>query len=405
MAESLITAKKEILVTCSRGVAPLLEKEMRSLGFPVLSRMETVVTTEGTLIDTMVLNLHLRCGQRVLFLLEKFTSRDAADLYDKLSHIPWEEWIDERGYICVTSRVDNPSVRDTRYANVRCKDAIVDRIRRKKGIRPDSGPERDKLVFFLHWSGVEAAIYLDTSGMPLSRRGYRKIPLEAPMQESLAAALVISTGWSGENNFINPMCGSGTLAIEAALAGLKRPPGLLRNNYSFMHLRGFERSVWNSLRSRARKSAEKSMPGRIIATDIRPEAVSAARKNAATAGVAHLIEFNVCDYALTEVPEGGGVIVVNPEYGARMGETRELESAYKGIGDYFKGKGNGYRGYIFTGNLELAKKVGLRSSRRTAFFSGDIECRLIEYELYEGSRKHGQRGRTDDIREEQPDDE
>jgi 23S rRNA (guanine2445-N2)-methyltransferase len=388
MSNSLIAGKKKILITCPKGIAPVLQKELELLDFRVFSAMEAGVATEGTIADAIFLNLHIRTGHRVLFPVLEFMARDVEDLYRELSGVAWEEWVDERGYICMTSNVDNPSVKDARYVNVRCKDAVVDRMRLKTGIRPDSGPDRGGLVFFIHWKTEKAAVYLDTSGIPLCRRGYRKIPLDAPMQETLAAAIVMSSGWGGEGNFINPMCGSGTLAIEAALIGLKRAPGLLRSNYSFMHMRGFDEALWEGLRREARKAGAKGLTGRIIATDIRQEAVEAARRNAATAGVEHLIEFSVSDYAGTEVPEGGGTVIVNPEYGARMGKVRELEAVYKGIGDFFKQKCRGYRGHIFTGNLELAKKVGLRSSKRTIFYNGEIECRLLEYELYGGSRKH-----------------
>jgi putative N6-adenine-specific DNA methylase len=153
-----------------------------------------------------------------------------------------------------------------------------------------------------------------------------------------------------------------------------------------MHLKGFNKVLWNDLRADAKKEAKKTINGRIIATDIRSEAIEAAKKNAATAGLEHLIEFDVCDYSETTVPDGVGVVILNPEYGERMGKVRELEGVYKGIGDYFKQRCGGYTGYIFTGNLALAKKVGLRAKRKMPFFNGAIECRLLEYELYAGSR-------------------
>jgi putative N6-adenine-specific DNA methylase len=206
------------------------------------------------------------------------------------------------------------------------------------------------------------------------------------MQETLAAAVVLATGWDGGNNFINPMCGSGTLAIEAALIGLNRAPGLLRGNFGFMHMNGFNEGRWNELREKAKTEARKSIPGRIIATDISAQAVEAAKKNAATAGVEHLIEFGVCDFVDTPLPEDG-VIVMNPGYGERMGEMGQLEVVYKDIGDYFKQKCRGYTGYVFTGNAALAKKVSLKPKRSLQFFNSGIECRLLEYELYEGSRK------------------
>jgi 23S rRNA G2445 N2-methylase RlmL len=308
-------------------------------------------------------------------------------LYKKLSGIAWEEFIPEGGYLCITASVDNPSIKDSRFASLKCKDAIVDRIKDKHGRRPDSGPERNRSVVHLYWKDDQCSVYLDTSGEPLSRRGYRKIPLSAPMQETLAAAVVLATGWDGSTNFINPMCGSGTLAIEAALVGLNRAPGLLRSNFGFMHIIGFNETRWNDLRDKARRNAGKSMEGKIIATDISADAVEAAQKNAATAGVEHLIEFRVCNFTDTPLPADGGVIVLNPEYGDRMGEMQQLEGIYKGIGDFFKQRCRGYTGYVFTGAPALAKKVSLKPKRSIQFYNSGIECRLLEYELYEGSRK------------------
>jgi putative N6-adenine-specific DNA methylase len=199
--------------------------------------------------------------------------------------------------------------------------------------------------------------------------------------------VVLATGWKDNGNFINPMCGSGTLAIEAALIALNRAPGLLRSNYGLMHLKGFNEPSWNVMRKKIKALTKNSLKGKIIATDIRQEAVEAAKKNAATAGVEHWIEFGVCDFSETPVPEGGGVVILNPEYGERLGKVEELNETYKGIGDYFKKKCKGYRGYIFTGNLDLLKKVGLKTRRRIPFFNSNIECRLFEYDLYEGSKK------------------
>jgi putative N6-adenine-specific DNA methylase len=380
--------KSRILITCAKGIAPFLREEILQLRFPVLYETVAGIATEGTINDTLRLNLMLRTGHRVLFLIREFTASDADALYHAVSDIAWEKYIAEGGYVCVTSSVENREIRDSRYANLKCKDAIVDRIRQRCGQRPDSGPEKDRTVVNLYWKDDHCFVYFDTSGEPLSRRGYRKIPLTAPMQETLAAAVITATGWNGISHFINPMCGSGTLAIEAALIALNRAPGLLRNNYGFMHIKGFNEPLWNDLCTHAKKEAKKTLNCRIIATDIRREVVEAAKKNAATAGVEHLIEFAVCDYSETTVPKGGGIVILNPEYGERMGKIRELEGVYKGIGDFFKQKCRGYTGYIFTGNLELAKKVGLRAKRRIPFFNSGIECRLLEYELYEGSRKN-----------------
>ena len=375
------------MITCAKGITPFLKEEVLSLNLPVFSETVAGVETEGDMIDAMRLNLFLRTGHRVLFLLDEFKAKNPDELYNSLTRMAWENYLHPDGYFCVTSSVDNPTIRDTRFANVKCKDAIVDRIQKKCGRRPDSGPERTQAVIDLFWKSEGARIYFDTSGEPLSRRGYRKIPLQAPMQETLAAAVLLAAGWNGQGNFINPMCGSGTLAIEAALTALNKAPGLLRHNYGFMHLKGFQKSAWNDLLQKARAQVKKTVKGRILATDINPEAIKGAEQNAFSAGVKEWIEFSVCDYAETPVPSGGGVVILNPEYGERLGKLEKLRETYKGIGDFFKKKCQGYRGYIFTGNLDLAKNVGLKARRRIPFFNSNIECRLLEYDLYEGSKR------------------
>ena len=426
---SLWNKKNRILVTCPKGVAAYLKAEIEALGFPVLHEIDTAISTEGTLADTMLLNLHLRTAQRVLYQLQMFKVISPAALYERINAIAWETLLHDTGpnaYICVTSIVDNPLVTDSRFANLKAKDAIVDRIREKTGIRPDSGPIRDKAVVHVYWRNDQAIVYIDTSGDRLSLRGYRKIPLTAPMQETLAAALILSTRWRGKTPFVNPMCGSGTLAIEAALIALNRAPGLGRNNYGFMYIKDFPHEHWQELRKKARNDSRKILQAKIVATDIDPAAVQAAGQNAKTAGVDHLIEFVTCPFEKTPIPGGGGIIMMNPPYGERMESLKiktkypdrkkelapgqkviirkaadrvnksdagsalqRLEAIYEGCGDFFKGVGRGYRGYIFTGNLDMVKKVGLRTKQRLPFFNGEIECRLLEYELYEGSKKHG----------------
>lgn len=381
--------KKKILITCPRGIVPWLSGEIRALGCPVLTEGEAAVETEGTLAETMRLNLFLRTAHRVLYLLSSFRADNPAALYATLRRLPWEGLLHERGehaYLSVTSTVDNPTITDARFVNQKAKDAIVDRLLEKCGLRPDSGPERSRAVIHIYWKGSDAAVYIDTSGEPLSRRGYRKIPLAAPMQETLAAAVILATGWNGRPSFVNPMCGSGTLAIEAALFASGKAPGLLRSNYGFIHIKGFDSLVWRKIRTSAHEG-RKETAARIIATDIDANAVDATRQNARTAGVENLIEFKICPFAATPVPEHAGIVVFNPPYGERTGEESRLVGLYREIGDFLKQKCRGYCGYIFTGNAVLAKQVGLRTKRRIPFFNGDIDCRLLEYELYEGSRR------------------
>lgn len=207
------------------------------------------------------------------------------------------------------------------------------------------------------------------------------------MLEALASATIYATVWDRKSPFVNPMCGSGTLAIEAAMIATHRSPGLFRTNYAFMHLKGYDEEVYRDEDAKLEAQIVE-VPGlRIIATDISTRAVENARRNAVAAGVAHLIEFGVCDFAKTQIPQAvPGVFYVNPEYGERLGELAELEETYARIGDFMKQHCGGYHGYVFTGNLDLAKKIGLKAKRRIEFYTAKIDCRLLEYELYAGSR-------------------
>ena len=390
--------RSRIMVSCGRGAFSVLSEEIRMLGLPVRAEFAAGVMTEGAFEDALSLNLRLHTGQRVYFLINEFTARDPQAVYRGVSAVPWEDYLHEDGYFSVTSHTDSPSVKNSRYMNLKAKDAVADRMRQVRGRRPDSGPERDRAVIHIHWKEDACSVYLDTSGDPLSKRGYRRFPVKAPMQEALAAALLRSAGWNGEGNLVNPMCGSGTLAIEAALMARDIAPGLLRENFAFMHLKVFDPAVWNKLREAASQRVRKTVSGMIIATDMDQRAVDAARQNARFAGVDDAITFGVCEFQQTPVPQGGGIVILNPEYGERMGEAQALEKTYEAIGDFFKNNCQGYRGYIFTGNPALAKKVGLRTKKRIQFFNGPIECRLLEYELYEGTRKNSavDKGERDD---------
>lgn len=380
---------RRLVVACARGIAPVLQAEIEALGYPVTGAELGAVATTGTLHDAMRLNLHLRTAQRVLWLVDEFRAESPDQLYEHVGRLPLEEYLRPDVPFAVTAVTFTRAVRDARFAGLRCKDAVADRFRRRCGRRPDSGPDRSGAGLFLHWRDATAALYLDTTGAPLSHRGYRRRNVRAPMRETLAAALVLSSAWRGAGAFVNPMCGSGTLAIEAAWIATRRAPGLARPNFAFMHLRGFDAAAWRDLRDEAARTALSRAPHRFIATDLDPRAVDAARQNAAAAGVGDLVETAVCDFAATEVPPEGGVIFFNPEYGERLGDVEQLKATYRAIGDFLKQRGAGYTGYVFTGNLPLAKEIGLRTRRRIPFFNSKIECRLLEFELYAGTRKPG----------------
>jgi Predicted N6-adenine-specific DNA methylase len=386
MMEVFNTPNK-VIITCNKRLSPYLQQEVKELGFDIVRAFPTGVELKVSVNDTIKLNLNLRTASQILYSLKEFSANNPTELYEELSTIAWEELIQFDGYFSVSSNVDNETISTPLFANVKVKDAIVDRIKDKKGMRPNSGPENNKAVVHLYWKDDRAEIFIDTSGETLAKHGYRKIPGKAPMLEALAASTIIASKWDGESAFVNPMCGSGTLAIEAALIATNRKPGLLRMNYSFMHFIGYDETVFFQERRLLKDQINKKAAPQIIATDISEEAINVSKMNARTAGVEQLISFEVCDFAETHVPKEGGVILFNPEYGERLGTHTKLEITYKRMGDFMKQECKGYRGYIFTGNPDLAKKIGLRASRRIEFYNGKLDCRLLEYELYEGTRE------------------
>ena len=379
--------ENKIIITCNKRLSTYLQQEVEDLGFKPVRVFQTGVELFGTVTDCIALNLNLRCASQVLYLIKSFNADDPKQLYDELVQIEWENLIDFSGYFSVTSTVNNEHILTPLFANVKVKDAIVDRIKSIKGIRPNSGAESNKTVVHLYWQDNGADIFLDTSGETLAKHSYRKIPGKAPMLEALATSTIMATHWDRKSTFINPMCGSGTLAIEAALLATDKCPGLFRMNYGFMHIMGYDETVFFTERRKLKDKAKKETGFKIIATDISEDAVDIAQKNAKTAGVEHLIDFSVCDFADTPVPEEPGIVMFNPEYGERLGVHTKLEATYKRIGDYLKKDCLGYRGYVFTGNPDLAKVIGLRAARKIEFYNGKLDCRLLEYELYEGSKR------------------
>lgn len=390
-----------IILSCAKGLSEWTEREVVEMGYRPIEVTENTVVVAGAMRDVFRLNLRLRTAHRVLVPLLRTTCRHVRELYEKVGSIDWENLLEPDGYVSVSSIVHNDTVRDTRLPSLVTKDAIVDRMRMKFDRRPDSGSDYDMgAAVFLYWENREAIVYLDTSGTPLSKRGYRKIPGSAPMQETLAAACIDALHWNRKTPFVSPMCGSGTPAIEAALAALNRAPGSLRSSFAFMHIKGFERIIPNEKAPRSAprqrfgaspeqiwrdmvlEAAEKETPQDvppIIATDISPEAVQNAQINAHAAGVSQYIHFETCDFADTPIPEGKGVVFVNPEYGIRLGDSESLVSDYERIGVFMSEKCAGYTGGLLTGSPSLSRMVNLYYVVKIPFYNGPIECRLFVY--------------------------
>ena len=401
-----------IIISCAKQLSRWTEAEVLSMGYKPIEVTENTVVVRGEMRDVMRLNLHLRTAHRVLVPLLRTTCRNIRELYESVSSIDWENLLDADGYFSVSSIVHNYNIRDTRLPSLYTKDAIADRMRDKCQRRPDSGGANIGAAVFVYWERDEVIIYLDTSGEPLSKRGYRRIPGSAPLQETLAAACIMALGWKGDTPFVSPMCGSGTPAIEAVMIAMNKAPGSLKGHFAFQSIKGYDRfipgessslvparhragatpeQIWKEM-VRAAKAEEhtENLPC-IVATDISPEAVENALTNAIAAGVAQYIKFKACDFGDTPVPESNstpkGVVFFNPEYGIRLGDPVELAPIYERIGTFMNEKCRGYTGGLITGNPDLAAQVNLYYKNRIPFFNGPIDCRLF---VYEGCELKGQ---------------
>jgi putative N6-adenine-specific DNA methylase len=404
-----------LIISCAKGLVPQTSKEVMRLGHAIIDSTDNTVVVRGGMRDMMTLNLQLRTAHRVLAPLLRTECYDLYQFYDAVISIDWENYLEPDGYFTVNTVVHNDTIRDTRMPSLKAKDAIADRMRQRCGGRPDSGRETFGASVFVYWQDTELIVYLDTTGEPLSKRGYRKMPGAAPMQETLAAGCILASEWDAVSPFISPMCGSGTPAIEAALLAMNRAPGSFKSHFGFMALKGYRQTIpgetagtsvrqrfgaspdqiWKDMVATARSQERKQGLPPIIATDLDAEAVETARMNAIAAGVSEYITFGQCDFAATKLPPPPGVIFMNPEYGERLGEGKDLEPLYSRIGDFLKQKCIGYTGCVLTGNMEMSRKIGLRSVRRVPFFNGPIECRMVVFNLYEGTQK----GEGDDAEE------
>lgn len=397
-----------IIISCAKELSRWTEVEVRDLGYTPIEVTENTVVVRGDMRDVMKLNLKLRTAHRVLVPLLRADCRNIRDLYHLAKSIDWENLIEADGYFSVSSIVHNYTIRDTRIPSLYTKDAIADRMRERCQRRPDSGGENKGSAVFVYWERNEVIIYLDTSGEPLSKRGYRKIPGSAPMQETLAAACLMAMHWDKKSPFISPMCGSGTPAIEAAMMALNKAPGALKGHFAFQSIKGYSRiipgetapriaprqhigaspeQIWKEIVLDAKNEEVTEGIPKIIATDISPEAVENAHTNAIAAGVAPYIEFKDCDFAETPIPQDKGCIFFNPEYGIRLGTVEELAPIYERIGTFMNEKCAGWTGALITGNPDLARLVNLYYKTRVPFFNGPIDCRLF---IYPGCELKGQ---------------
>lgn len=364
-----------------RGAEEIAASELEALGISGAKPGKGGVAFVTNRAGLYKANLWLRTASRVLVQLAVFPCSGPDELYAGAFAIAWHELITPTMTLAVDCSLRDSALTHSGFVALKTKDAVVDRIREACGSRPNVDTASPDVRINVHLHKNICTISLDSSGDSLDRRGYRIERNEAPLRETLAAAVVALTGWDGSVPLVDPMCGSGTIPAEAALLAARMPPGLQRS-FGFQRWLDFDGRLWDEVLKEAEDSIRKVPVGLITGYDLDNRALLLAARNIAKAGLEGQVHF--FHAALQEFqPEGDkGVVIINPPYGMRMGEEDELRELYCQIGDIMKKRCRGWTGYVLTGNLELAKYIGLKASRRYVLFNGPIECRLLKYDLY-----------------------
>lgn len=392
--------------TTAKGLEELLAQELRSFGGSKVEIKRAGVSFEGTLEIAYRACLWSRVANRVLLPLKTVPAQTPEKLYGGVKSIRWSDHVSPKTTIAVDFTIASgapkvqpgqkavvPGITHTHFGALKVKDAIVDQLRSVQGSRPSVDPIRPDVRINVYVQDGAARVSIDLSGDSLHRRGYREQSMAAPLKENLAAAILMFAGWPEKaargEAFIDPMCGSGTIPIEAALMAANVAPGLSRKYFGFQRWLGHDQKLWSRLIEEAQEKEiddPKKLP-RIVGYDQDFRAVRVALENIERSGMRGFLHVEKREFTGVEPLMEHGVIAMNPPYGERLGEVETLKPLYKEIGDSFKKKFQGWEGYILTSEPELANSVGLKASRRFVVFNGALECRLLKYELYGGTRK------------------
>jgi putative N6-adenine-specific DNA methylase len=368
--------------TCGRGIEPILAGELRDLGAADVEPGRGGVHFAGDRTLLYRANLWLRTAIRVLWPILEAPAASPDELYEAVRSVDWTKYLTPDHTLAVDCNVRDSQITHSRYAALRTKDAICDQFLERFGRRPSVDVEEPMVGLNLHIYRDHAVLSLESSGESLHKRGYRPILTRAPLNEALAAALVLRTGWQGQTAFVDPLCGSGTLPIEAAWIALHRPPGLTRRRFGFQGWLDFDIGLWTDLRDEARREVRKSLDAPILGSDQRRDAIAFSQANARAAGIGHLLKFDVKDVRDFQPPAGEpGVLLCNPPYGERIGEEKELRGLYRTLGEVFRERCPGWNAFVFTGNATLAREIGLEPVEQVPLFNGKIACRLLRFDL------------------------
>lgn len=371
----------ELFATVPLGAEELTVAELRGLGAVEVQMTRGGVSFRG---DRRLLYrslLRLRTASRVLVQLGTFPCASPQELYDGVRSLPWLELLTPAMTLAVDCTVRDSVITHSHFAALKAKDAIVDLLRERSGSRPSIDTKSPDLRVNLHIAKNRATVSLDACTEPLDRRGWRLDRNDAPLRETLAAAVMLHTGWDGSVPLLDPMCGSGTLLLEGAAIALGRPAGAGRE-FGLMRWRDFDRRLWEQVTRDEQAAVREGLSVPVLGFDRDPRTIIASRENARRAGLEYNVSFDRRPFEESEPCGHQGVLVMNPPYGVRMGDRAELEGLYRKIGEVFKRRFTGWTAYLLAGDLELAKLIGLKPSRRYVLFNGPLECRLLKYELY-----------------------
>jgi putative N6-adenine-specific DNA methylase len=367
------------------GLEEVLAAELKSLGAKDIETTRRAVYFRGDQKLMYRCNYECRTALRILKPIGIFTVNNENELYDKLKKIDWTLHFNEKKSILIKTNLFHSNITHSHFASLKAKDAIVDFFREKRRKRPDVAKDDPDIVIDLHINKNRCTVSLDGSGHTLNKRRYRVASDKAPINEVLAAGMIQLTEWDKTGDFIDPMCGSGTIAIEAAMYAMNIPAGYYRNDYSFMHWNDFDEKLWKEIKSGAdAKITEHDFP--VIASDKSFRAFGIARTNIKFAGLHKDITLLNKPFDKINPETGSGILVFNPPYGERL-KDKEITELYKMIGDVLKNKFPGYKAWIITANPQAAKSIGLHASKKIILYNGQLESRFLKFDIYSGSKK------------------
>ena len=370
--------REQFFVTCAPGLEGLLQAEMKDLGLAKVERQVGGVYFEGALRDAWRANLKLRTAVRVLMRVARFRAADADELYAGAQGVDWARFVRPDGTLVVDAHSKHSALDHTLFIAQRVKDAIVDAMREKHGARPTVAKDGADVGVYAHLFKDRCTLLVDTSGDSLHKRGWRKIQGRAPLAETLAAALVLASGWDRHAPLVDPFCGSGTVLIEAALLAGNVAPGLFRESFGFERWVGHDAAAWQKLREEARAAIRHPAKLVLLGRDVDPSALEGAQQNVAAAGLEGRIAFELGD-VLEYLPKKGwnAWIVSNPPYGERLGEAKAVAELHRGLGALLRGHCGGFHVALLGPKDSFARALGLRDAASLPVTNGGLECEIV----------------------------